>query len=87
MSQIATAIAAAVEQQGARPQEIARNVQEAATARMEVSSNIAGVSDAVEPAPAATAGEVLKAADSPVRRRPTRCAARSTSSWRQLRAA
>ena len=44
VNQIATAIAAAVEEQGAATKEIARNVQEAARGTQEVSSNISGVS-------------------------------------------
>ncbi|MET3842767.1 methyl-accepting chemotaxis protein [Bradyrhizobium sp. OAE829] len=43
MSEIASAIAAAVEQQGAATQEIARNVQQAAHGTQQVSSNIADV--------------------------------------------
>ena len=46
VNEIATAIAAAVEQQGMATAEIARNVQEAARGTQEVSSNIAGVSQA-----------------------------------------
>ena len=46
VNEIATAIAAAVEQQGMATAEIARNVQEAARGTHEVSSNIAGVSQA-----------------------------------------
>jgi methyl-accepting chemotaxis protein len=46
VNEIATAIAAAVEQQGMATAEIARNVQEAARGTHEVSSNIAGVSRA-----------------------------------------
>jgi methyl-accepting chemotaxis protein len=44
VNEIATAIAAAVEQQGMATAEIARNVQEAARGTQEVSSNISGVS-------------------------------------------
>ena len=47
ISGIATAIASAVEQQGAATQEIARNVQEAAHGASEVNVNIAGVSRSV----------------------------------------
>ena len=46
ISEITTAVAAAVEQQGAATQEIARNVQEAARGTNEVSVNIAGVTEA-----------------------------------------
>jgi methyl-accepting chemotaxis protein len=46
VSQIATSIAAAVEEQGAATQEIARNVQQASKGTTEVSSNIADVSQA-----------------------------------------
>jgi methyl-accepting chemotaxis protein len=44
INEIATAIASAVEEQGAATQEIARNVQEASTGTGAVSENIAGVS-------------------------------------------
>jgi len=44
VNEIATAIAAAVEQQGMATAEIARNVQEAARGTQEVSGNISGVS-------------------------------------------
>ncbi|MEI8393106.1 MAG: methyl-accepting chemotaxis protein [Rhodospirillaceae bacterium] len=46
MSEIATTIASAVEEQGAATREIARNVQEASMGTQEVSSNITGVSRA-----------------------------------------
>jgi methyl-accepting chemotaxis protein len=46
INQIATTIAAAVEQQGAATKEIARNVQEAAKGTQEVSNNIGGVNKA-----------------------------------------
>ncbi len=46
VNEIATAIAAAVEQQGMATAEIARNIQEAARGTQEVSSNIGGVSEA-----------------------------------------
>ena len=46
VNEIATAIASAVEQQGAATQEIARNVQEAAARTQEVSSDIGGVTEA-----------------------------------------
>jgi methyl-accepting chemotaxis protein len=46
MSEIATIIVAAVEEQGAATREIARNVQEAAQGTNEVSANIGGVSQA-----------------------------------------
>ena len=48
ISGIATAIAAAVEEQGAATREIARSVQHAAAGTGEVSNNIAGASDAAE---------------------------------------
>ena len=61
VSQIATAIASAVEEQGAATQEIARNVHEAAMPRNRSSSNISGVSrGATQTGTAAT--EVLGAA-------------------------
>jgi methyl-accepting chemotaxis protein len=60
INEVTTAIAAAVEQQGAATREIARNIQHAAGGTAEVSSNIVGVSTASEEAGAA-AGEVLSA--------------------------
>jgi methyl-accepting chemotaxis protein len=62
MNEISTSIAAAMEQQGAATQEIARNVQEAARGTTEVSSNIAGLNQSVEETGAASV-EVLGAAD------------------------
>jgi methyl-accepting chemotaxis protein len=59
--EIATTIAAAVEEQGAATQEIARNVQQAAQGTGEVSSNIADVTAAVGETGAA-ASRVLSAA-------------------------
>jgi methyl-accepting chemotaxis protein len=46
ISEIATTIASAVEQQGAATKEIARNIQQASAGTAEVSSNIAGVTKA-----------------------------------------
>ena len=43
ISEIATTIASAIEQQGAATQEIARNVQQAAAGTKEVSANVGGV--------------------------------------------
>jgi methyl-accepting chemotaxis protein len=62
INDVATAIAAAVEQQGTATREIARNIQHAAGGTSEVSSNIVGVSTASAEAGTA-AGEVLKASD------------------------
>ncbi|MGD0193022.1 MAG: methyl-accepting chemotaxis protein [Rhizomicrobium sp.] len=61
IDQIATAIAAAVEEQGAATQEIARNVEEAAKGTQEVSANIGGVTEAANGTGAA-ANQVLTAA-------------------------
>ncbi|KQO53872.1 methyl-accepting chemotaxis protein [Methylobacterium sp. Leaf85] len=61
ISGTATAIAAAVEQQGAATQEIVRNVAQAATGTGEVTSNITGVAQAAEDTGAA-ASQVLGAA-------------------------
>ncbi|WP_374370070.1 methyl-accepting chemotaxis protein [Dongia sp.] len=47
IDQIASAIAAAVEEQGAATREISRSVQQAADGTRDVSQNIAGVSDAL----------------------------------------
>jgi methyl-accepting chemotaxis protein len=63
IDQIATTIAAAVEQQGAATQEIARNVEEAAKGTQEVSSNIGGVTEAANGTGSA-ANRVLVAAGS-----------------------
>jgi methyl-accepting chemotaxis protein len=57
---VTTAIAAAVEEQGAATRDIARNIQHAAGGTGEVSSNISGVSSAAAEAGAAAA-EVLNA--------------------------
>ena len=46
IDEIATAVAAAIEEQGAATQEIARNVQQAARGTQEVSTNIGGVNQA-----------------------------------------
>jgi methyl-accepting chemotaxis protein len=62
INDVTTAIAAAVEVQGAATREIARNVQHAASGTSEVSSNIVGVSTASAEAGAA-ATEVLSASD------------------------
>ncbi len=59
---ISTAIAAAMEQQGAATQEITRNVQEAAQSSNQVSQNIGGVSSAVSDTDGA-ATNLLSAAD------------------------
>jgi methyl-accepting chemotaxis protein len=61
MNEIASAIAAAVEEQGAATLEIARSVQEAAGGTSEVSDHIAVVQSSVETT-GAQAGEVLQAA-------------------------
>ena len=62
INDVTTAIAAAVEEQGAATREIARNIQHAAGGTAEVSSNIVGVSTAsAEAGRAAT--EVLSASD------------------------
>ena len=61
MSDIATTIAAAVEQQSAATSEIARNVQQAASGTASVSENIGGVTENAGRT-GSTAGEVLEAA-------------------------
>jgi methyl-accepting chemotaxis protein len=60
INEVTTAIAAAVEEQGAATREIARNIQHAAGGTSEVSSNIVGVSTASAKAGSA-ASEVLSA--------------------------
>ncbi|WP_312015491.1 globin-coupled sensor protein [Bradyrhizobium manausense] len=62
VNEIATAIAAAVEEQGMATAEIARNVQQAARGTHEVSSNIAGVSQ-VAAETRQTAGALLSASE------------------------
>jgi methyl-accepting chemotaxis protein len=61
VNDISTAIASAVEEQGAATQEIARNVQEASTGTAEVSSNISGVTQASQQTSAGST-QVLTAA-------------------------
>jgi methyl-accepting chemotaxis protein len=63
IDQIATTIAAAVEEQGAATKEIARNVEEAAKGTQEVSANIGGVTNAANGTGAA-ANQVLTSARS-----------------------
>jgi len=63
VNQIATAIAAAVEQQGAATKEIARNVQEASKGTEEVSSNIVGVNKAAGETGEMAGGLLSAAAD------------------------
>jgi methyl-accepting chemotaxis protein len=48
VSEISTAIASAVEEQGAATKEISRSVQQAAQGTQEVSSNVAGVTEAAQ---------------------------------------
>ena len=62
INDVTTAIAAAVEEQGAATREIARNIQHAAGGTSEVSSNIVGVSTASAEAGRA-ASQVLGASD------------------------
>ena len=62
INEVTTAIAAAVEEQGAATREIARNIQHAAGGTSEVSSNIVGASNASSQAGTA-AGQVLTASD------------------------
>jgi methyl-accepting chemotaxis protein len=61
ISEIATTIASAVEEQGAATKEIARNVQQASAGTAEVSSNISGVTQAASETGAASS-QVLGAA-------------------------
>lgn len=61
IDEIATAVAAAIEEQGAATQEIARNVQQAARGTQEVSANIGGVNQAATDTGAA-ATEVMTSA-------------------------
>jgi methyl-accepting chemotaxis protein len=63
VSEIASAIAAAVEEQGAATLEIARNVAEAARGTGEVSQNIAGVNDAARETGLAASRVVESAGD------------------------
>jgi methyl-accepting chemotaxis protein len=59
MSEIATTVASAVEQQGAATAEIARNIQQAAAGTQNVSDNIVGVSNAANQS-GETASDVLE---------------------------
>ena len=61
VNEISTAIASAVEEQGASTQEISRNVQEASTGTAEVSNNITGVTQASQQTSAGSA-QVLSSA-------------------------
>jgi methyl-accepting chemotaxis protein len=61
VNEISTAIAAAVEEQGAATREISRNVQQAASGTQEVTSNIVGVTQSSQQTSAGSA-EVLSAA-------------------------
>ncbi len=63
MSEIASTIASAVEEQGAATQEIARNVQQAAQGTMQVSANIADVQRGAT-ATGSASSQVLSAAQS-----------------------
>jgi methyl-accepting chemotaxis protein len=63
MSEIATAVAAAVEEQGAATAEIARNIQQAAVGTQNVSSNIDGVSGVANQT-GDTAAQVLESSSS-----------------------
>ena len=61
INEISSAIATAVEEQGAATQEIARNVQQASAGTSDVSSNIGGVQEAANET-GSSAGQVLEAA-------------------------
>jgi methyl-accepting chemotaxis protein len=61
MSEIATAIASAIEEQGAATQEISRNVQRAAKGTQDVTTNIVGINSAVAETSAGS-GHLLTAA-------------------------
>jgi methyl-accepting chemotaxis protein len=63
MSEIATTVAAAVEEQGAATAEIARNIQQAAAGTQNVSSNIGGVSNVANQT-GETASDVLQSSSS-----------------------
>ena len=62
MSEIATTVASAVQQQGAATAEIARNIQQAASGTQNVSNNIIGVSSAANET-GETASDVLQSSD------------------------
>jgi methyl-accepting chemotaxis protein len=62
MSEISTAIASAMEQQGATTQDIAKNINQAADRTREVSANVRSVGEAAETTSAA-ASELHKASD------------------------
>ena len=83
INEIATTIASAVEEQGAATKEISRNVQQAAPGTNDVSSNIAGVTQAAGET-GQSAGQVL-ARPRNCRSNPRCCAARWRSSCRRLK--
>ena len=62
VNEISTAIASAVEEQGAATQEISRNVQQAAAGTSEVTTNVLGVSEASQQTSAAST-QLLSAAN------------------------
>ena len=63
INEVTTAIAAAVEEQGAATREIARNIQQAASGTTEVSSNIVGVSQASSEAGSSAANVLTASAE------------------------
>ncbi|MGE5537131.1 MAG: methyl-accepting chemotaxis protein [Gemmatimonas sp.] len=63
INEIATTVAAAIEEQGAATQEIARNVQQAAKGTQEVTSNITGVTQAAADTGAASSQVLSSATD------------------------
>jgi len=78
MSEIASAIAGAVEEQGSATQEIARNVQQAALGTGEISSNVSGVSR--PPATTGAAAHQVLQASSELSGSPRQCGATSRPS-------
>jgi methyl-accepting chemotaxis protein len=85
MRGISTGIAAAMEQQGATTQEIARNINQAAGNTREVSSNIAGVAEAAETT-TRSVGELHTASEA-LLREATLLSEGMTSFFQQMRAA
>jgi methyl-accepting chemotaxis protein len=85
ISEIATAIAAAVEEQGAATQDISRNVQEAARGTTGVSTNVASLHQSAEATGAAATQ--LFAASGDLARQSERLTSRVTGFLEEIRAA
>jgi methyl-accepting chemotaxis protein len=85
MSEISTAIASAMEQQGATTHDIARNINQAADRTREVSTNIRSVGDAAETT--STAASELQSASDDLRRQAAQLETEMRQFLQQMRAA